>query len=197
MGLFSSERTLRKALLECSSQALNSWEPLAEVNPTSCSCPAPRCHFCPLKRKVMKWLVTLISIVQRHKDRNSYTVLPSALPSSGPFSSSPCPLFICEPTAGHCPSCIPLTTPNKGFRPWAQQGDGVGGISTLPDPDPPVPCPVRVTCQAETLGVSLPGKGLACHWACPSEASLKLSSLRPLGPCTALQTCSRSATARQ
>lgn len=89
-------------MLECSSQALNSWEPLAEVNPTSCSCPAPRCHFHPLKRKVMKWLVTLISTLQRRKDHNSCTVLPSALPSSGLFSSSPCPLFICEPTAGHC-----------------------------------------------------------------------------------------------
>lgn len=169
MGLFSSERTLRKAMLECSSQALNSWEPLAEVNPTSCSCPAPRCHFHPLKRKVMKWLVTLISTLQRRKDHNSYTVLPSALPSSGRFSSSPCPLFICEPTAGHCPSCIPLTTPNKGLHPWAQQGDRVGGISPLPDPDTPprqCPAPSESHVKAETLGVSLPGRGLACHWAC-------------------------------
>lgn len=156
-------------MLECSSQALNSWEPLAEVNPTSCSCPAPRCHFHPLKRKVMKWLVTLISTLQRRKDHNSYTVLPSALPSSGRFSSSPCPLFICEPTAGHCPSCIPLTTPNKGLHPWAQQGDRVGGISPLPDPDTPprqCPAPSESHVKAETLGVSLPGRGLACHWAC-------------------------------
>ena len=97
----------------------------------------------------------------------------------------------------HRPFCTPLTAPNKGLCLWAQRGNEAGGISTQPSPDL-VPCPVRVTCQAKSLVVSLPSEGLACRWA---HGLLKHSwSFLPWDGsslCTTLQAYSCSASTQQ
>lgn len=66
--------------------------------------------------------------------------LPSALPSSGPFSSQTLlpismSLLHLRVHSRHRPFCTPLTAPNKGLCLWAQRGNEAGGISTQPSPD--------------------------------------------------------------
>lgn len=117
MGLFSLERNFRSAFLECSSvacssvsEALNSWEPLARVNPASCSYPAPSCLSLPSEEGNYKTASDSVFNLPA-------IVLLSAFPSSwAPSSQSPRALFMVECTAAHCRSCSPPTAPCRAFR---------------------------------------------------------------------------------
>lgn len=66
--------------------------------------------------------------------------------------------------------------------PRAQHVLRVGGLPTLPSPDPCIPPPLHGMWPVEYLGAPQPGKGLACRRAgtLPSARALKLASPRPL-----------------